>query len=131
MQPHSHKTPPILLTIYIILFAALAINPYDRTTWWVENIPILIVVGVLVLTYSSFKFSNFAYFLMGLFLCYHTIGGHFTFELVPFDWGNHLLSKLGFDFIIPEGEIILIAWGIFWWVFLPILWLKLVCEKNG
>jgi putative membrane protein len=104
MQPHSHKTPPILLTIYIILFVALAINPYDRTTWWVENIPILIVVGVLVLTYSSFKFSNFAYFLMGLFLCYHTIGGHFTFELVPFDWGNHLLSKLGFDFIIPEGR---------------------------
>jgi putative membrane protein len=85
----------MLLTIYIILFATFAINPYDRTTWWVKNIPVLIVAGVLVLTYSSFKFCSF--------LCYHTIGRHFTFKLVPFDWGNHLLSKLGFDFIIPEG----------------------------
>jgi uncharacterized membrane protein YjdF len=46
MQPHSHKTPFMLLTIYIILFATFAINPYDRTTWWAKNIPILIVVGV-------------------------------------------------------------------------------------
>jgi putative membrane protein len=41
---------------------------------------------------------------MTLFLCYHTVGGHFTFELVPFDWGNRLLSTLGLDFILPEGR---------------------------
>jgi putative membrane protein len=23
---------------------------------------------------------------------------------VPFDWGNQLLSKLDFDFILPEGR---------------------------
>jgi putative membrane protein len=52
------------------------------------------------MTYSSFKFSNLSYFLIALFLCYHTIGGHFTFELVPFDWGNNLLLKLGLGFIL-------------------------------
>ncbi|MBW5290599.1 MAG: hypothetical protein Rsou_0998 [Candidatus Ruthia sp. Asou_11_S2] len=104
MRLHAHKVPLILLAIYTVLFTILAISPYDRATWWAENIPVLTVVGVLVLTYSSFKFSNFSYVLMGLFLCYHTIGGHFTFELVPFDWGNHLLSTLGFDFVIPEGR---------------------------
>jgi putative membrane protein len=77
---------------------------YDRTTWWAENIPVLIVVGLLLLTYFRFKFSNFSYFLMTLFLCYHTVGGYFTFELVPFDWGDQLLSKLDFDFILPEGR---------------------------
>jgi len=100
----SHKTPLILLVIYTLLFASLAISPYDRATWWVENIPIWIVVGILLLTYIRFKFSNFAYILMTLFLCYHTIGGHFTFELVPFDWGNDLLSKLKFDFILSDGR---------------------------
>ncbi len=104
MKIYLHKIPLILLVIYTTLFIALAINPYDRVTWWAENIPVLIVVGILLMTYSSFKFSNLSYFLMALFLCYHTIGGHFTFELVPFDWGNNLLSKLGLDFILPEGR---------------------------
>ncbi|VVH65377.1 hypothetical protein BSPLISOX_2294 [uncultured Gammaproteobacteria bacterium] len=100
----SHKFPIVCLAIYMILFIILAISPYDRTTWWAENIPVLIVVGLLLLTYFRFKFSNFSYFLMTLFLCYHTVGGYFTFELVPFDWGNQLLSKLDFDFILPEGR---------------------------
>ncbi|CAC9496079.1 Putative sodium-glucose/galactose cotransporter [uncultured Gammaproteobacteria bacterium] len=104
MKTHLHKIPLILLAIYMILFIILAINPYDRVTWWAENIPVLIVVGLLLLTYSRFKFSNFSYFLMTLFLCYHTVGGYYTFELVPFDWGNQLLSKLELDFILPEGR---------------------------
>jgi uncharacterized membrane protein YjdF len=41
----------------MILFIVLAISPYDRTTWWAENIPVLIVVGLLLLTYFRFNFS--------------------------------------------------------------------------
>lgn len=102
MQTHSHKIPTILLATYAILFIGLAIDPYNRDIWWVENIPVLIITSILVLTYAYFKFSNFSYFLMTLFLCYHTIGGYFSFELVPFDWGNKLLSELNVDFIFPE-----------------------------
>jgi putative membrane protein len=100
----THKFPIICLAIYLFLLIVLAIEPYDRAVWWAENIPVLIIVGILLLTYRRFKFSNFSYFLMTLFLCYHTVGGHFTFELVPFDWGNRLLSTLGLDFILPEGR---------------------------
>ena len=35
---------------------------------------------------------------------YHTVGGHFTFEKVPFDWGNNLLDKLNLDFLFNEGR---------------------------
>ena len=38
--------PGILLAGYVALFIWGAINPYDRTTWWVENIPIVAVVFV-------------------------------------------------------------------------------------
>ncbi|CAB5501516.1 hypothetical protein THERMOT_1433 [Bathymodiolus thermophilus thioautotrophic gill symbiont] len=103
-KTQSHKIPFILLAIYTILFITLAIDPYSRAVWWAESIPVLIVVGILLLTYSNFKFSNLSYFLMVVFLCYHTIGGYFTFALVPFDWGNNALSQLGFDFILPEGR---------------------------
>ncbi|WP_225879663.1 hypothetical protein [Abyssogena phaseoliformis symbiont] len=50
MRPHTHKAPLILLVTYITLFTVLAISPYDRATWWAENILVLIVVGILVLT---------------------------------------------------------------------------------
>jgi putative membrane protein len=78
--------PKILFAIYIILFAILAINPYDRAVWWAENIPVMLIVLALVLTYKRFQFSNTAYSLMSIFLILHTIGGHYTFALVPFDW---------------------------------------------
>lgn len=96
--------PKILLGLYIILFLVLAIEPYDRATWFVENLPVMIAVGILIVWHRTFQFSNTAYFLMWAFLCYHTIGGHWTFERVPFTYGNHLLNYLGFDFLLPEGR---------------------------
>lgn len=64
----------------------------------------MITVLVLVLTYKKFRFSNLSYFLMWIFLSYHTIGGHFTFERVPFDLGNQLLSYLNLDFLFDPGR---------------------------
>ncbi|MFT7824503.1 MAG: DUF2238 domain-containing protein [Sulfurimonas sp.] len=96
--------PKILLVLYVLLFSVLAIDPYDRATWFVENLPVWVAVGILVLWYRSFVFSNTAYFLMWAFLCYHTIGGYWTFERVPFEYGNQLLSFLHFDFILPDGR---------------------------
>jgi putative membrane protein len=100
----SRSVAPALLAVYLLLFAVLAINPYDRVTWWAENLPVLITVGLLVLSYSRFQFSNVAYVLMALFLCYHTVGGHYTFARVPFDWGNRMVGLLNLDFLFPDGR---------------------------
>jgi putative membrane protein len=104
MRKTNPTVPVLLLFTYLTVFAFFALDVSDRATWWVENIPILAVVSILLMTFGLFKFSNFAYFLMTVFLCYHTVGGHYTFELVPFNWGNDWLSLLGFDFIFPEGR---------------------------
>jgi len=96
--------PGIFLVVYTIEFLILASNPYDRAVWWAENISVLIPVIFLVVTYRWFRFSNLAYFLMGMFLMYHTVGGHFTFERTPFDWGNSLLNNLHLNFLFPEGR---------------------------
>ncbi len=84
--------PKILLLIYLLLFLILAINPYDRSVWWAENIPIMLIVLILVLTYKKFQFSNTAYTLMGFLIIMHTIGGHYTFARVPFDWFSNLFG---------------------------------------
>ena len=78
--------PGVLLALYVVVFAVCAINPYDRAVWWAENIPVIIVVGALIWLSRLHRFSNIAYVFMSVFIILHTIGGHFTFERVPFDW---------------------------------------------
>ncbi|PID26992.1 MAG: hypothetical protein CR982_07380 [Candidatus Cloacimonadota bacterium] len=96
--------PHFLLVLYIIEASLLAINPYDRSVWFVENLPIFIPVAILILTFNKFRFSNLSYLLITIFFMFHTIGGHYTFEKVPFDFFNNLLSHLNLDFIFPEGR---------------------------
>lgn len=80
------RFPVLLLLAYLGLFTFLAIKPFERSVWWAENLPIMLIVAGLVLTYRWFAFSNTAYTLMAFLIFLHTIGGHFTFERVPFDW---------------------------------------------
>lgn len=81
--------PGVLLAGYIALFVWGAISPYDRATWWAENIPIIAIVAGLVALYGrGIRFSPLAYALMAVLPYLHTIGGHYTFERVPFDWFN-------------------------------------------
>ncbi len=85
--------PHILLGAYILEFLFLSINPYERTTWVVENATVLLIVTVLVLLYAfKIRFSNTAYALMSVLIFMHTIGGHYTFERVPFDWFSGLFG---------------------------------------
>ncbi len=77
--------PIVLLAAYLVHFTLLGIEPYDRSVWWAENIPILLIVLTLVLTHRYHRFSNTAYLLMACLIFLHTIGGHYTFERVPFD----------------------------------------------
>jgi putative membrane protein len=79
-------TPKILFAGYIVLFTALGITPYDRAVWWAENTPILLLVTVLVVLYRWHRSSPLAYVLMACLVYLHTIGGHYTFERVPFDF---------------------------------------------
>ncbi len=77
----------ILLALYGVLFLGLAFNPVDRTTWLVENLTVWIIVGILVGLYrKGIVFSSLGYVLMFVLIYLHTIGGHYTFALVPFDW---------------------------------------------
>ncbi len=88
------KIPHILLIGYITLFIVLGINPYARDVWFVENGPIFSIVLLLVIAWiRGIRFSNTAYFFMSFLLYMHTIGGHYTFERVPFDWFNNLIGS--------------------------------------
>lgn len=85
--------PALLLIVYILEFCILGVHPADRGTWWAENIPIfLLVVALVVLYLRGVRFSNLAYALMSVLIFMHTVGGHYTFEKVPFAWFNNLFG---------------------------------------
>ncbi|MDP7422290.1 MAG: DUF2238 domain-containing protein [bacterium] len=70
----------------------LAVKPFSRDVWWAENIPIMGIVLFLVITYRWFRFSNISYIMMSVLVFLHTLGGHYTFELVPFDFITNLFG---------------------------------------
>ncbi len=88
----KNNLPIILFILYLIEFTVLAIDPYDREVWFAENLPIVLIVAILVLTYKKFRFSNTSYIMMSVLIFMHTIGGHYTFSRVPFDFINDLFE---------------------------------------
>ncbi len=82
-----------LLALYFVLFTVLAFNPYERGTWLAENLTVWILVGtLLVLRARDVVFSSTAYCLTFVLIFLHTLGGHYTFALVPFDFVTNLFG---------------------------------------
>ncbi|MCB1758510.1 MAG: DUF2238 domain-containing protein [Gammaproteobacteria bacterium] len=88
-----HYFPHWLLLVFCVYFALLAVEPVSRTVWIAEVIPVVLVALALTLSFSRFRFSNTAYALMAFWMFWHTLGGHYTFANVPFDWFNDLIGS--------------------------------------
>lgn len=84
--------PYLLALAFSLFFIVLGIKPIDRAVWIVEVIPVVAIFLGLVLTYSRFKFTHLSYTLMAFWLFWHTIGGHYTFANVPFDYVTNLFN---------------------------------------
>ena len=73
-----------------IFFAVLiwsAIDPKDYPTWWLEVLPALIGLVVLLLSYKSFPLTPLLYILILIHCVILMVGGHYTYAEVPlFDW---------------------------------------------
>lgn len=93
MKSFSKYFPHLLLVVYLVEFIVLAFHPTDREVWQTENLTIIPIVLILViLYYKKIRFSNIAYALMSVLIFMHTIGGHYTFALVPFDWFDNFFG---------------------------------------
>lgn len=86
------KAPFILLGLYIIVFIVCGISPYNRSVWWAENIPIIAIVISAAIISKYYRFSPASYIMMSFLIILHTIGGHFTFERVPFSFITDLFG---------------------------------------
>lgn len=77
----------ILLLLLLALFVWSAINPFEYFTWFLEVLPAVIGVLVLLFTYKNFQFTKLVYVLIFIHCVILIIGGHYTYAEVPlFDW---------------------------------------------
>jgi putative membrane protein len=60
-----------------------SIEPYDRTTWWLEVAPVLIAFPLIAATRKRFPLSDLAILLISLHAIVLCVGGHWTYARVP------------------------------------------------
>jgi putative membrane protein len=122
---HEPQTPSprellTLLAIYAAGFALLAIRPYDRWDWALENFFPVSMLLAAIIVYPRFKFTRLSYYLLFFYFFVQSYGGHYTYALAPpFNWLRdefHLSRNhydrvahfmLGFLMAIPIREILL------------------------
>ena len=74
-----------LLALYAVLWLILAIHPYDRHDWLLENALVLVFGVGLFASRRKFVFSRISYTLIFVYLSLHAIGAHWTYAEVPYE----------------------------------------------
>jgi putative membrane protein len=83
-----------LAAIFAIEWLALAIKPYDRHAWLLENALVFVLVVIFALTYKRIPLSRISMTLIFLFLCLHEVGAHYTYAKVPYNmWTQEIFGK--------------------------------------
>jgi putative membrane protein len=83
-----------LLALLLLLLVWSAINPKEYFTWFLEVIPAVLGVLVLIFTFKKFQFTNLLYLLIFFHCVILIIGGHYTYAEVPlFDWLHDVLNQ--------------------------------------
>jgi len=124
----------MLAILYSIWWVIMAIAPYDRSDWLLENLLVFVAVGLLLFTYKAFPLSLVSYTCIFVFLMFHTLGSHYTYAKVPYEeWlpffagGRNHFDRLvhflyGLLLAYPIREMFLRIGNVrgFWGYFLPL-----------
>jgi putative membrane protein len=87
MRPSDRKLEWALLAGVLVALAWSGIGPYDRLTWVLEVLPVLVAVPLLLMTARRFPLTPLAYVLIAVHSVILVYGGHYTYALTPLgDW---------------------------------------------
>lgn len=88
----SHRRYRVILSLlFLVLWGMLAINPYDRGDWALENALLVGFAAALAASFRWLPLSRISYALIFVFCCLHSVGAHYTYAQVPYDaWAQTL-----------------------------------------
>lgn len=143
MSLSSARYRLLLTVLYLALWIPLAIEPFNRGDWLLENILVVVFAAILIGSFKRLPLSGCSYTLIFVFLCLHAVGAHYTYAEVPYDaWvrnltGGSLNETMGwernhFDRLVHFSYGLLLAYPVrevflrvvdargFWGYFLPL-----------
>ena len=81
---HSNKYEPLaLLAVATVCLVISGIGPYNRVTWMLEVLPVLVGVPILISTYRRFTMTPLLYRLLLVHALILILGGHYSYARVP------------------------------------------------
>ncbi|MEW5770425.1 MAG: DUF2238 domain-containing protein [Pseudomonadota bacterium] len=87
---HTHTAPRLKLALLALVLGVLAwsgVAPKDRFTWYLEVMPVLLGLPLLLWTARAFPLTPLAYALLAAHAVILMVGGHYTYAEMPlFDW---------------------------------------------
>ncbi len=88
MWQHKTLEPGILLAGLLLILILSGLSPEaDRYTWFLETVPVMIGIPLLLASYHSFPLTPLLYRLLALHALILIVGGHYTYAEVPlFNW---------------------------------------------
>ena len=116
----STKELLLLLGLLLVVMVWSWIAPFDRPTWWLEAIPVIIALPLLFFTRSGFPLTRLSYYLIFIHSVILVVGAHYTYARVPlgfwmqdwFDFTRNNYDRIGH---IAQGFIpAILAREILW-----------------
>lgn len=100
------KSHMLMLIVMAICLVISGLHPYDRVTWVLEIVPIIIAVPIFIFFYKTFPFTNVVYVCIFLHALILILGGAYSYARVPigftiaewFDLARNPYDKLGHFF---------------------------------
>lgn len=89
-----------LITAIAALWIWLAISPFDRSDWLLENVLLVLGAIVLLVTRKWLPLSGISYTMILVFFCLHIVGAHFTYAEVPYDAAFKQLTGTSFNELV-------------------------------
>jgi putative membrane protein len=69
----------IFIAVAAVGLVLSGISPFERGTWWLEVLPVIIAVPLLWLTRERFPLTPLAYVLISVHAAILMLGGHYTY----------------------------------------------------
>lgn len=70
---------PFFIFLFIVVWSNSFIGTTDVYNWLIENTLTVISLLFLIFSFKKYRFSNFSYLLICIFLCLHVYGSKYTY----------------------------------------------------
>ena len=117
IRAENHRFAATLLVLFAVVWMLLAIDPWYRKDWLLENVLVFVAIPVLLLMHRRLPLSRISYGCIFLFLCMHEVGAHHTYAEVPYDaWWQALTGSTVSDALGTErnhfDRAVHFTWGL-------------------